>query len=82
MVAARVTHRPEHCAADVAVAAGRVVYTQLLNHRGGIECDLTVTRIAADEYYLVTGTGFATNTIQTGDRIRVDGSSGTVTVLD
>ena len=30
----------------------------------------------------VTGTGFATNTIKTGDRIRVDGSSGTVTILD
>ncbi len=30
----------------------------------------------------VTGTGFGTNTIKTGDRIRVDGSSGTVTILD
>ncbi|UCH41050.1 MAG: FAD-dependent oxidoreductase [Gammaproteobacteria bacterium] len=49
------------CAGDVAVEAGRVVYTQLLNQQGGIECDLTVTRIAADEYYLVTGTGFATH---------------------
>lgn len=29
----------------------------------------------------VTGTGFATNMISTGDRIRVDGSSGTVTIL-
>ena len=30
----------------------------------------------------VTGTGFGTNTIKTGDRIRVDGSGGTVTILD
>ena len=30
----------------------------------------------------VTGTGFATNQINTGDRIRVDGSAGTVTILD
>ena len=30
----------------------------------------------------VTGTGFATDRIKTGDRIRVDGSSGTVTLLD
>ena len=30
----------------------------------------------------VTGTGFATDKIKTGDRIRVDGSSGTVTILD
>ena len=32
------------CANDVAVPAGRIVYTQMLNGRGGIECDLTVTR--------------------------------------
>ena len=30
----------------------------------------------------VTGTGFGTDRIKTGDRIRVDGSSGTVTILD
>ena len=30
----------------------------------------------------VTGTGFGTNKIKTGDRIRVDGSTGTVTILD
>jgi heterotetrameric sarcosine oxidase gamma subunit len=39
---------------DVAVPPGRVVYTQFLNERGGIEADLTVTRIAADEYLVVT----------------------------
>jgi glycine cleavage system aminomethyltransferase T/glycine/D-amino acid oxidase-like deaminating enzyme len=43
------------CTADVAVAAGRVVYTGLLNQRGGYEADVTVTRIAHDEYLLVTG---------------------------
>jgi 4-methylaminobutanoate oxidase (formaldehyde-forming) len=47
------------CAGNIAVADGSVVYTQLLNARGGIESDLTVTRISNDEYYLVTGTGFA-----------------------
>ena len=31
-----------------------------LNSRGGIECDLTVTRLAPDRYYIVTGTGFIT----------------------
>jgi 4-methylaminobutanoate oxidase (formaldehyde-forming) len=46
---------------EVAVPVGRVVYTQLLNRRGGIECDLTVTRLAEDRYYVVTGTGFATH---------------------
>ena len=34
------------CANDVAVPVGRVVYTQWLNERGGIEADLTVTREA------------------------------------
>ncbi len=49
------------CANDVAQPPGRVVYTQMLNAQGGIECDLTVTRLAADAYYIVTGTGFATH---------------------
>lgn len=49
------------CANDVAKPDGSLVYTQLLNRNGGIECDLTVARLAADRYYLVTGTGFATH---------------------
>jgi 4-methylaminobutanoate oxidase (formaldehyde-forming) len=49
------------CANDIAVPPGRVVYTQMLNARGGIECDLTVTRLAEDCWYIVTGTGFATH---------------------
>jgi sarcosine dehydrogenase len=49
------------CANRVDVAPGRVVYTQMLNARGGIECDLTVTRLAKDTFYIVTGTGFATH---------------------
>jgi len=46
---------------DVSKAPGRLVYTQMLNGKGGIECDLTVARLAIDEYYIVTGTGFATH---------------------
>src|SRR5690606_21392270 len=49
------------CANDVAKAPGSLVYTQMLNRRGGIECDLTVSRLAGDRYYIVTGTGFATH---------------------
>ena len=33
----------------------------MLNAQGGIECDLTVTRLAEDAFYIVTGTGFATH---------------------
>lgn len=46
---------------DVAKPPGSLVYTQMLNRRGGIECDLTVSRLAEDCYYIVTGTGFATH---------------------
>ncbi len=42
------------CANDVEVPVGRIVYTQWLNERGGIEADLTVTREAADRYLIVT----------------------------
>ena len=49
------------CANDIDTAVGSVVYTQMLNQHGGIECDLTVMRIAEDEFYLVTGTGFVTH---------------------
>jgi glycine cleavage system T protein len=37
---------------------GSITYTQMLNPRGGIECDLTVTRLAADRFYIITGTAF------------------------
>ncbi|MFS2179538.1 FAD-dependent oxidoreductase [Rhizobium pisi] len=46
---------------DVARPVGSLVYTQMLNDKGGIECDVTVARVAEDEYYIVTGTGFATH---------------------
>jgi sarcosine dehydrogenase len=49
------------CANDVARPPGSVVYTQMLNRRGGIQCDLTVSRLDEDAYYIVTGTGFATH---------------------
>lgn len=49
------------CAGPVNRPPGRVVYTQCLNARGGIECDLTVARLAPDHYYIVTGTGFRTH---------------------
>ncbi len=41
--------------------AGRLTYTQMLNSRGGIECDLTIARLAEDRFYIVTGTGFRTH---------------------
>ena len=59
---------PDACAALSWIAAGRVdrpvgtlTYTQMLNEKGGIEADVTVARLADDEYYITTGTGFATH---------------------
>jgi sarcosine dehydrogenase len=46
------------CANRIDRPVGSVIYTQMLNTRGGIECDLTVTRLETDRYYIVTGTGF------------------------
>jgi sarcosine dehydrogenase len=49
------------CANKVARDVGKLTYTQLLNSRGCIECDLTVSRISDNEFYIVTGTGFRTH---------------------
>ncbi|MBK6465941.1 MAG: FAD-dependent oxidoreductase [Rhodobacter sp.] len=48
-------------AGNVDRAVGSLTYTQMLNRKGGIECDLTVARVAEDEFHIVTGTGFATH---------------------
>jgi 4-methylaminobutanoate oxidase (formaldehyde-forming) len=46
------------CANRVGRDVGTVTYTQMLNERGGIECDFTVTRLAEDRFRIVTGTAF------------------------
>jgi 4-methylaminobutanoate oxidase (formaldehyde-forming) len=44
------------CANRVARGVGQITYTQMLNPRGGIECDFTVTQLAVDRFRIVTGT--------------------------
>jgi len=51
------------CANDVDRPAGTVTYTQMLNSRGGIECDFTVTRLAEQRFRIVTGTAFGSHDI-------------------
>jgi 4-methylaminobutanoate oxidase (formaldehyde-forming) len=46
------------CDNQVAREVGRVTYTQMLNSRGGIECDFTVARLAEERFSIVTGTAF------------------------
>jgi glycine cleavage system aminomethyltransferase T/glycine/D-amino acid oxidase-like deaminating enzyme len=48
------------CANEMDVPVGKMVYTPMLNERGGIESDLTVMRQAADRFLIVTGSAQAT----------------------
>lgn len=41
------------CANDVAREVGRVVYTQMLNPRGGVEVDCTVARLAEHSFLVI-----------------------------
>ncbi|HEV7576782.1 MAG TPA: FAD-dependent oxidoreductase, partial [Caldimonas sp.] len=43
------------CANEMDVAPGRMVYTPMLNERGGFESDVTVTRLGVDRFLVVTG---------------------------
>jgi 4-methylaminobutanoate oxidase (formaldehyde-forming) len=49
------------CGNVVARDVGRVTYTQMLNRRGGIECDFTVTRLEEELFGIVTGTAFGSH---------------------
>jgi glycine cleavage system aminomethyltransferase T/glycine/D-amino acid oxidase-like deaminating enzyme len=46
------------CDNRVARDVGAITYTQMLNSRGGIECDFTVTRVEEQLFSIVTGTAF------------------------
>jgi 4-methylaminobutanoate oxidase (formaldehyde-forming) len=46
------------CDNRVARDVGQITYTQMLNRRGGIECDFTVARLAEERFGIVTGTAF------------------------
>ena len=49
--------------ADCRVAVGKVVYTQFLNERGGIEADVSVSRLAPERYLIVTAAFTATHVL-------------------
>jgi 4-methylaminobutanoate oxidase (formaldehyde-forming) len=49
------------CANDISKPVGSIIYTQMLNRRGGIEADVTISRLDEQRFYLVTGTGFGTH---------------------
>jgi heterotetrameric sarcosine oxidase gamma subunit len=75
-------------AADVAVEPGRAVYTQWLNERGGIEADLTVTRLAEDSFMVVTAAATAgrdldwlRRNIAAGSSLLIDDVTNSMAVL-
>jgi 4-methylaminobutanoate oxidase (formaldehyde-forming) len=48
------------CANEIDVPLGRMVYTAMLNARGGFESDLTITRLGTETFFILTGSGQAT----------------------
>src|SRR5262249_25973846 len=48
------------CANDIDVPNGHLVYTAMLNARGGFESDITVIRLAANEFFIITGSSQTT----------------------
>jgi glycine cleavage system aminomethyltransferase T/glycine/D-amino acid oxidase-like deaminating enzyme len=65
------------CDNRVVREVGKVTYTQMLNRRGGIECDFTVTRLGEDRFWIVTGTAFGNHdrawiARHAGDDVRVE----------
>lgn len=68
------------CGNNVAVPVGRIVYTQMLNSRGGIQADVTVSRLGEDRFWVVTA---AANQVRdlTWIRRNIDGAAR-VTIVD
>jgi 4-methylaminobutanoate oxidase (formaldehyde-forming) len=50
------------CANQIDKPVGKVIYSQMCNERGTIECDLTIGRLAQDRFFLVVGTAFGLRT--------------------
>ncbi|HET7120916.1 MAG TPA: FAD-dependent oxidoreductase [Solirubrobacterales bacterium] len=66
------------CDNRVAREVGQITYTQMLNGRGGIECDFTVARLAENRFGIVTGTAFGNHDrewmrrhLPGGDEVRI-----------
>lgn len=75
------------CTADLAVAPGQVVYSGMLNSRGGYESDVTITRLNEQEYLLVTSSGsverdrdWITRHVRTDQRVSVTDVSSALAV--
>jgi len=70
------------CANNVDRPVGSVIYTQMLNPRGGVECDFTVTRLAEDRFFIITGTALGVHDISWIRLHMPDASHGSVILED
>jgi 4-methylaminobutanoate oxidase (formaldehyde-forming) len=68
------------CANDIDRPVGTITYTQMLNQRGGIECDFTVTRRDVSRFLIVTGTAFGNHDL--GWMLRHLPDDGSVRIRD
>ncbi len=66
---------------DINKPIGSAIYTQFLNTKGGIESDLTVTRLDDDHFWVITGSGFIANDFARL-QMRVDEKDGEVSIRD
>ena len=66
-------------ARDLDTPVGTVSYTQLCGKSGGIEADVSITRLSADRFYYVTGTG---NGVRDIEWIRANAPPGAVYSID
>ena len=76
------------CANELDVEIGRMVYTAMLNERGGFESDLTVMRQAADRFLVITGSAqpqrdrdWIERHVQGGEHVAVSDVSALTSVL-
>lgn len=76
------------CAADMGRPPGRVIYTAMLNERGGFESDLTALRLAEDDYRLIVGTNairrdlsWLRRHLQAEERVTLEDETETFAVL-
>jgi Aminomethyltransferase folate-binding domain/FAD dependent oxidoreductase/FAD dependent oxidoreductase central domain len=60
---------------------GSAMYTQFLSTRGGIESDLTITRLGEDHFWAITGSGFIANDLAR-IQMHVDDADGDVSIRD
>ncbi len=66
---------------DINKSVGSAIYTQFLNKNGGIESDLTVTRLGMDHFWVITGSGFIGNDLARVE-MHVDEKDGEVSIRD